>query len=470
MDLFDHARAQDPGAKKHLPLAEAVRPDALEAVLGQERLLGPGRPLRRAIESDRVPNLVLWGPPGTGKTTIARVLAARTGHHFEAFSAVLGGVKELRLAVEAARERLKFERRRTILFVDEIHRFNKGQQDALLPHVEDGTVTLIGATTENPSFELNAALLSRARVVVLQPLPPESVRDLLRQALEHPVVHQRWPNARVEPAVLDHLAALAGGDARRALSALEAALDHVAPGEPVDLAAAQAALDRRVLAYDKAGDQHYEVISAFIKSLRGTDPDAAVYWMMRMIEAGEDPMFVLRRLVVFASEDIGLADPGAVGRVMAAVDAFRFLGLPEGLFHLVQATVDLACAPKSNTVLRALAAARGAVSAHGTLPVPLHLRNATTGLQTQLGYGDGYKYPHEFEGNYTVQQHLPEGLEGQRLFEPGRSGAEEALSERLRALRSGPPPERRTGAPSKSEILAALPERLGPKPRPPRPA
>jgi putative ATPase len=238
----------------------------------------------------------------------------------------------------------------------------------------------------------------------------------------------------------------------------------------VDLAAAQAALDRRVLAYDKAGDQHYEVISAFIKSLRGTDPDAAVYWMMRMIEAGEDPMFVLRRLVVFASEDIGLADPGAVGRVMAAVDAFRFLGLPEGLFHLVQATVDLACAPKSNTVLRALAAARGAVSAHGTLPVPLHLRNATTGLQTQLGYGDGYKYPHEFEGNYTVQQHLPEGLEGQRLFEPGRSGAEEALSERLRALRSGPPPERRTGAPSKSEILAALPERLGPKPRPPRPA
>ena len=447
MDLFDHARAHDPDARRHWPLAEAVRPDALEAVLGQDRLLGEGKPLRRAIDSDRVPNLVLWGPPGTGKTTIARVLAGRTGHHFEPFSAVLGGVKELRVAVEAARERLKYERRRTILFVDEIHRFNKGQQDALLPHVEDGTVTLVGATTENPSFELNAALLSRARVVVLQALTPERVRDILMQALAHPVAQGRWPGAQVEPDALDHLAGLSGGDARRALTALEAALDFAPAGEPVTLAAAQAALDRRVLTYDKGGDQHYEVVSAFIKSLRGSDPDAAVYWMLRMLEAGEDPLFVLRRMLVFASEDIGLADSAALGVVNDCHAAFRVIGLPEGLFHLVHAATYLACAPKSNTVLTTLAAGRTAVSQHGALPVPLHLRNATTGLQKQLGYGDGYRYPHEFAGNYVAQRYMPDDLEGLTLFHPRGAGAEPALAERLTALRAqagqtpAPPPE-----------------------------
>lgn len=442
MDLFDHASRQD---KEKLPFAEAVRPTTLEGFFGQGRAIGPGRALRRAIERDQVPSLILWGPPGTGKTTLARIIAERTHSYFEPFSAVLGGVKEMRALIDAAKERRKLHGKRTILFVDEIHRFNKGQQDALLPHVEDGTVTLIGATTENPSFELNAALISRARVVVLESLKPEDVRALLDRALAHPVRQARWPDAQVSPEALDYLANVAQGDARRALTALEAALDAAVdhPGEPVGAQAAAQALDRKILLYDKAGDQHYEVVSAFIKSMRGSDPDAAVYWMLRMLEAGEDPLFLLRRMVIFASEDVGLADSQALVVVTSALSAFRLVGLPEGLFHLVHSATYLACAPKSNTILKTLAAGRTAVARFGNQPVPLHLRNATTRLQKQLGYGAEYRYPHDFDGHYVAEDYLPEALSGQRLFEPGESGAEAELTARLKALRSaaqGPGP------------------------------
>lgn len=430
MDLFD--KAADDDAMARAPLAERMRPRTIDELVGQEHLTGPGRLLRRALEADQVPSLVLWGPPGTGKTTLARIIARATGAHFEAVSAVLAGVKELREAVAAASERWKLNRKRSILFVDEIHRFNKAQQDALLPHVEKGTITLLGATTENPSFEVNAALLSRMRVVTLRGLEEEELRAVLRAAIDDP--RGLAGTVTVDDDALAFIANAAGGDARRALTTLEVAAQH--GGARVDKKAAEEALQQKTLLYDKGGEEHYSVISAFIKSMRGSDPDAAVYWLARLIEAGEDPRFIVRRMVIFASEDVGNADPRALQVTTAALQAVELVGFPEGVLPLTQAVTYLAMAPKSNTAYTTWRKAREAVLAHGPLPVPLHLRNAPTSLMKSLGFGAGYQYPHDFEGHFVIENYLPEGLRGERFFEPSDSGEEAQDKARLLSLRA----------------------------------
>jgi putative ATPase len=435
MDLFDLALDRDDASK---PLPERLRPRRFEEFVGQEHVLGPASALRRAIEADQVPSLILWGPPGTGKTTLAHIVAERTGAIFVPFSAVLGGVKEIREIVAAARERKRLHRQRTILFVDEIHRFTRTQQDAFLPHVEAGTITLIGATTENPSFEINGALLSRCRVVTLRALTDEEVGALLDRAVTSP--RGLAGSVRLSPDAREAMSRSAYGDARRALVALESAAASVrlAGREEVSAADAEEAMQHKPLPYDKAGEQHYDLASAFIKSMRGSDPDAAVYYLVRMLEGGEEPRFVARRMVIFASEDVGNADPRALVVATAALQALELVGMPEGVLPLTQAVTYLALAPKSNTVIAAYAAARKLVLEKGPLPVPLKLRNAPTRLMESMGYGGGYRYPHNFDGHYVAEEYLPDALRGSRIVEPSSSGLEKELGERLARLRAGP--------------------------------
>jgi putative ATPase len=409
--------------KPRLPLAARMRPRSLDEILGQEHLLAPGRALRRALEADRVPSMVLWGPPGSGKTTLAEVIARLSQARFVALSAVTAGVADLRKVVEEAR---RVPEQRTILFIDEVHRWNKAQQDAVLPHAENGTVTLIGATTENPSFEVNSALLSRVRVFTLKALSNADVETIVNRALTDTERGLGERQLRLDEAALKHLVERANGDARVALNALELAADAT-PGDVITLAMIEDAVQQRALLYDKAGDQHYDTISAFIKSVRGSDPDAAVYWLARMLEAGEDLMFVARRLVILAGEDVGLADPHALSVAVAAQQAAHFVGMPEAMFPLAEATLYLATAPKSNSVGRAYSAAMDAVRETRTDPVPLHLRNAVTGLMRGMGYGRDYRYSHDFaetDARRWTQTYLPDNLMGRQFYSPGDQGFE----------------------------------------------
>ena len=419
-----------------------MRPRSLDEFAGQEHVVGEGSVLRRALDAGEVPSLILWGPPGSGKTTLAQLLSAQVGAAFEPVSATSAGVADLRRAVERARVRSRSSDTRTVLFIDEIHRFNKTQQDAVLPQVENGVVTLIGATTENPSFEVNSALLSRSRVVRLEALGDMQISALLDRALADQARGLGSRHVELEDAARQRLVELSGGDARVALNALELAVlatsdtNGRARVRPEDI---EGALQQPALLYDRAGDQHYWLISAFIKSVRDSDPDAAVYWLARMLEAGEDPMFVARRMVILAAEDVGIADPQALAVAVVAQQAAHFVGMPEGYLPLTEAALYLAVAPKSNSALRAYAAARADVAATLNQPVPLHLRNAVTSMERAMQFGAGYRYAHDQEGGLIEQQHLPDGLTGRRYYEPTDHGAEAAIADRLRAMRGVSP-------------------------------
>lgn len=435
-DLFAHARAEE--RERGQPLAARMRPRTLDEFTGQEEILGKGKLLRRAIESDRLfSSILLWGPPGVGKTSLAAIIANRTASHFETLSAVLAGVADIRRVVDEARERFDLYGQRTILLVDEIHRFNKAQQDALLPHVENGTIILIGATTENPYFEVNSALLSRSRVFQFKPLTTDATLALLRRALSDTERGYGARRIEITEDALAHLANVAGGDARSALNALELAVESTLPDADavtrINLDVAQESIQRRVLRYDKSSDEHYDTVSAFIKSMRGSDPDAALYYLAKMLYAGEDPEFIARRMVIFASEDVGNADPLALVVAVAAAQALQFVGLPEAQLNLAQGVIYLAAAPKSNSTL-GIGAALGDVERYGNLDVPNHLKDANRDARA-LGHGKGYQYPHDFEGHFVVQDYMPEGVRDKTYYTPGALGAEKDIAERLKIWR-----------------------------------
>ena len=449
MNLFEHRGEEALAAGA--PLAARMRPRSFEEFFGQEHLVGPGRVLRQSIEADQLPSLILWGPPGSGKTTLALLIAGATRAHFEPISAVAAGVADLRRAISEARERLGTHGQRTLLFVDEIHRFNKAQQDVVLPHVESGVITLIGATTENPSFEVIGPLLSRSRVFTLKPLSDTQIGSILARAASDSGRGLGELAATFDDDAKRALVALSGGDARVALNALELSVSAAPAGEDggrhVTRAIVEETMQRRSPRYDRAGDAHYDTISAFIKSVRGSDPDAAVYWLARMLDAGEDPLFIARRIVILAAEDIGLADPAALSVAVAAQQAVSFVGMPEGRIPLAEATVHLATAPKSNSAYMAIARAMKDARNTPNEPVPLHLRNPVTDLMTAEGYGAGYKYSHDYEGHFSPMENLPSKLQGRTYYQPSDQGAERETGRR-HAERWGKGGSGRSGAES----------------------
>ena len=428
--------APGPLSSDSMPLAARMRPRNFAEYVGQQHIIGEGKVLRRAIESDQLPSIILWGPPGSGKTTLAQVIANVSSSYFVPMSAVTAGVADLRRVIDESRRRRRQTGQRTILFIDEIHRFNKGQQDAVLPYVENGEVTFIGATTENPSFEVISALLSRCRVYTLNALSDEEITTIVDRALADGENGLAGLKIKLAGDARQTLVTMANGDARVALNALEMAGQAVRPGadgmRPVELKDIEESLQKRALLYDKTGEQHYDLISALHKTLRGSDPDAALYWLGRMLEAGEDPLYIVRRLIRFASEDVGMADPQALVVCVAAQQAVHFVGMPEGNLALAQAVVYLATAPKSNALYTAYGRVQKDVETTRNDPVPLHLRNAPTGLMKNLGYGKGYKYAHEYEGHFVEQQNLPDSMKGKRYYFPTEQGFEKTVLARLK--------------------------------------
>ncbi|MBN2187489.1 MAG: replication-associated recombination protein A [Dehalococcoidia bacterium] len=434
LPLFD--LPDEAGPPRSIPLAARMRPRTFAEFVGQEHLVAEGRVFRKSIESDQLPSIILWGPPGSGKTTLAQIIASVTKSYFSPLSAVSAGVADLRQVIGEAGKRSKVSGQRTTLFIDEIHRFNKAQQDAVLPFVENGTVTLIGATTENPSFEVIAPLLSRCRVFRLNLLSEPEIKLIVERAIKDEERGLGEFRVEITEEALQHLVAMSSGDARVALSALEMATFATLPDSderrPITLPAIEEALQHRALLYDKTGEQHYDLVSALHKSLRGSDPDAGLYWLGRMLEAGEDPLYIARRLVRFASEDVGMADPQALTITVAAQQAVHFVGLPEGNLALAQAAVYLATAPKSNSLYRAYSKVQEDVQRGQNEPGPLHLRNPVTGLMRQVGYGKGYKYAHDYPGHFVQQQNLPSSLQGKRYYLPGDQGYEKEIAARLK--------------------------------------
>ncbi|MFC1930379.1 replication-associated recombination protein A [Chloroflexota bacterium] len=437
MDLFEMQRQKQ--LRAEAPLAARMRPESLAGFVGQEHLTGENRILRKSIEADQIPSMILWGPPGSGKTTLAGIIAAITKSDFRPVSAVASGVAELRKIIEEAREKRGLYNKKTILFIDEIHRFNKAQQDVILPFVEDGSVTLIGATTENPSFEVISPLLSRCRTFTLKALGEGEIKTIIERALKDEERGLGRSGVALEPDAMNHLTNICNGDARIALNALELAAAASAPDDKgvrgVNLNGIEEALQKRLLLHDKAGDQHYDLISALHKSLRGSDPDASLYWLGRMLEAGEDPLYIVRRMVRFASEDVGMADPQALVVAMAAQQAVHFIGLPEGNLALAEAAVYLATAPKSNSLYEAYSRVQEDIKKTRAEPVPLNIRNAPTKLMRDLGYGKGYKYAHNFNGHFTEQQYLPDSLKDRVYYTPSDQGMEKAIGERIKRWR-----------------------------------